>query len=119
MRRIIAVLITIFLLMPTTVHAGTLNARDGVNYYQGHKETYYNLPMRRVIDRADANGLGGWYWEREDGAKMYGYYVIVAANYDKYPYGTIIDTSLGLGIILDTGKFAVKNGDLVDIAVNW
>lgn len=118
MKKIIAVMI-IMLLIPVNVNAGTLNASDGVNQYQGRKETYYNLPMRRVVDRADANGLGGWYWEREDGAKMYGYFVIVAADFDKYPYGTIIDTSLGCGIVLDTGEFAAKNSDLVDIAVNW
>lgn len=119
MKRIIAAMIIILLLTPITVHAGTLNARNGVNQYNGHKETYYNLPMRRVIDRADANGLGGWYWVRSDGVKMYGFFVIVAADFGKYPYGTVVDTSLGYGMVLDTGEFAVKNGDLIDIAVNW
>lgn len=118
MKKIIAVMI-IMLLIPVNVHAGTLNARDGVNQYQGRKETYYNLPMRRVVDRANANGLGGWYWEREDGVKMYGYFVIVAADFKKYPLGTIIETSLGYGMVLDTGEFATKNSDMVDIAVNW
>ena len=56
---------------------------------------------------------------REDGVKMYGNYVIVAANQSVYPYGTIVETSLGLGIVLDTGSFAKDNPNQFDIATDW
>ena len=35
--------------------------------------------------------------------KMLGDYVIVAADLNKYPRGSIVDTSLGQGIVCDTG----------------
>ena len=99
-----------------------MNKRDGVNYYKGTKETYYNLPMERIYAKADANfGSHPKKWVREDGVKMYGPYVVLAVNFRKYPYGTTdIPTSLGLGIALDTGAFATEdNLDQVDVAVTW
>lgn len=109
------------LLIPTTsVQAKKLNKRDGVNYYKGTKETYYNLNMKRIYERADRNfGSHHKKWIREDGVKCYGPYVIVAAPLDVYPYGSIIETSLGEGIVLDTGAFAETNKDQIDIAVDW
>ena len=96
-----------------------LTASGGVNYYGDQKETYYNLNMSRVVDNAQNAGLEGEYWVREDGVKMYGDYVIVAANQDVHPYGTTVDTSLGEGIVLDTGTFATGNPTQVDIATEW
>lgn len=102
------------------VNAGTLTAEKGVNYYNGRKETYYNLPMEQVTENARKNGIRGKYWLREDGAKMWGAYVIVAAPLDVYPYGSIIEaTSLGDGIVLDTGAFAQTNKKQIDIATGW
>ena len=114
-------MVCLVLLIPMTAQA-KLNKRNGVNYYKGTKETYYNLPMDRIFERADRNfGKHHKKWVREDGVKMYGPYVVLAVNYRKYPYGTTdIPTSLGLGIALDTGAFATEdNLDQVDIAVNW
>lgn len=96
-----------------------LTASAGVNYYGEQKETYYNLNMSRVVANAQNNGLQGDYWVREDGAKMFGDYVIVAANQDVHPYGSTVETSLGEGIVLDTGGFAAGNPTQVDIATDW
>ena len=106
--------------MTVPVKAKTLNAYDGVNHFNGRKETYYNLPMQRIIDKAKNKGIYGEYWVREDGVKMYGHYVIIAAPFDVYPYGTIVEaTSLGDAIVLDTGGFAEFNKQQIDIATAW
>ena len=101
--------------------SGVLTPAGGVNYFQGHKETYYNLPMDGVIYLAQARGISGEYFVREDGVKMYrtadGEFVICAARQDLF--SQIIPTSLGDGIVLDTGSFALYNPDQVDIAVTW
>ena len=107
------------LMLATPIQA-KLNKRDGVNYYKGTKETYYNLNMKRIYERADRNfGSHHKKWTRSDGVKCYGPYVIVAAPLDVHPYGSIIETSLGEGIVLDTGAFAEANKDQIDIAVDW
>ena len=99
---------------------GVLTKQKGVNYNaNNNKETYYNLPMNGVINNAKAQGIEGEYWVREDGVKMYGDYIIVAANLDNYPRGSLVETSLGTGIVLDTGEFAVNNPEQFDIAVDW
>ena len=50
---------------------------------------------------------------------MYGDYVICAANRDVHPMGSLVETSLGTGISLDTGGFAVADPYAVDIATSW
>ena len=77
--------------------------------------------MTRIYAKADRN-FGPWHkkWIRDDGVKMYGPYVVLAVPFDVYPYGTTdIETSLGLGIALDTGAFANENKNQVDVAVDW
>ena len=96
-----------------------LTASKGVNYYGEQKETYYNLNMDGVISIAQSQGIDGEYWVREDGVKMYGDYVIVAANLDTHPRGSLVETSLGTGIVLDTGGFAASDPNQVDIATDW
>lgn len=99
---------------------GVLTAYKGVNYNSsGNKETYYNLNMEVIVSNAQNNGIQGEYWVRDDGAKMYGDYIIVAADYSTYPYGTTVETSLGTGIVLDTGEFAASNPNQIDIATVW
>ena len=102
-----------------TASDGVLTAYKGINYYGNQKETYYNLPMDGVISIAKSQGIEGEYWVREDGCKMYGDYIIVAANLDIYPRGSLVETSLGTGIVLDTGGFAASNPNQVDIATDW
>ena len=112
-----------------------LTASKGVNQGPSGKETYYNLDMSGIV-----NGLnrGGWiytqcvdqslidnildtsgYWIRDDGCKMFGDYIMVAANLSVHPRGSLVPTSLGMGIVVDTGGFAKNNPNQLDIAVNW
>lgn len=90
---------------------GILTPSSGVNMFNNRKETYYNLDMSGVVANAKNMGIEGDYWVRGDGVKMYGNYVIVAAQMDK---GTIIETSLGAGIVLDWCPAGT-----IDIAVSW
>lgn len=95
-----------------------LTRAKGVNRGPSGKETYYNLNMSRVVDAMHSLGFEGEYWIRDDGAKMFGQYILTAANLRKYPRGSLIETSLGTGIVADTGDFT-RYGVAVDIAVDW
>lgn len=95
----------------TNYSSGVLTPSGGVNSFNGNTETYYNLDMSGVIANAQNMGIQGEYWVRDDGVKMYGDYVIVASQHDK---GTIIDTSLGTGIVLDYCPAGT-----VDVATAW
>jgi hypothetical protein len=97
-----------------------LNTKNGVVTGPLGKETYYNLNMSGVVRAMRGLGNEDEYWVRKDGCKMLGDYIMVAANLKKYPKGTIVETSLGKGIVCDTGGF-VHNGSGVtfDIATNW
>lgn len=84
------------------------------------KETYYNLPMGGVIKLMNTLGYNYLYWVREDGVKMYGNYIMVAADTNRYPKGTIVETSLGTGCVVDHCESAEKySGTWFDIAVTW
>lgn len=96
-----------------------LTATLGRIRYNGHDETWYNLPMGGVLERAAANGIEIDYWERADGMKMNGRYIICAGNYKVYPYGSIVETSRGEGIILDTGEFIKEHPKDIDLSVTW
>jgi len=107
-------------LNPTPVPAdGVLTKSKGTVQFEGHKETYYNLPMNKVVSNAHKRGIEGEYTEREDGAKMLGDYIMVAADQKIHPYGSLVNTSLGMGIVVDTGTFIMTNPQQIDIAVNW
>ena len=82
-------------------------------------ETYYNLPMDRVVQTMRNKGYAEIdypYYVREDGVKMLGDFVIVAADLNTYPRGTIVQTSLGQGMVCDTGE---DLSGVIDIAVEW
>lgn len=96
-----------------------LNKDRGSIYGPSGKEVYYNLDMTPVITLAQQNGIAGYFWVRDDGVKMYGNYIMVAAGYAAHPYGSLVETSLGTAIVLDTGGFADLQPDLIDIAVRW
>ena len=104
---------------PLDPDGSALSASGGVNYYFDQKETYYNLNMDGVVALARSLGIEGEYWVRSDGCKMLGDYIMIAANLDVHPRGSLVATSLGLGIVVDTGGFASANPTQVDIAVNW
>lgn len=92
--------------------AGTIVGPSG-------KETYYNLPMEGVVSIMRGMGNNDPYWVREDGVKMLGDYVMVAAHLGLHPRGSIVDSSLGKAIVCDTGGFAHSNPNQLDIATAW
>lgn len=99
-----------------------LNTTDGVVLGPSGYESYYNLPMGGVIKHMRYLGFeeDEWpYWVREDGAKMLGNYIMVAADNSVYPKGTIVTTSLGQGIVCDTGGFIYSTNRTFDVAVAW
>lgn len=107
-------------LVPASSWQGTpLSAMSGTVVGPNGKETYYNLDMSTIVDVLHQRGYQGQYWEREDGAKMFGEYILVAANYEIHPYGSLVETSMGMGIVADTGGFAAANPEQLDIATNW
>lgn len=83
------------------------------------KETYYNLNMNGVVNIMRRMGNTDEYWVRDDGVKMLGDYIMVAANLNVHPRGSLVDTSLGKAIVCDTGGFAYGNPHQLDIAVTW
>ena len=103
-----------------TWKGAVLNSQNGVVTGPCGKETYYNLNMSGVVSIMRSKGNKDKYWVRKDGCKMLGDYIMVAANLKKYPRGTIVETSLGKGIICDTGGFASNgSGITFDIATSW
>lgn len=96
-----------------------LNKHRGTVLGPSGKETYYNLNMSRVVKNMHAKGFTGEYWVRDDGAKMMGQYVMVAANLNVHPRGSLVETSLGTGVVADTGLFAKYNPTQIDIATAW
>lgn len=102
--------------VPTGPH---LTPASGVFEFEGHTETYYNLDMSVVVSVAQSRGIAGEYHVRSDGAKMIGDYIMVAACYDVHPYGSLVNTSLGMGIVVDTGAFTAWNAGNIDIATTW
>lgn len=98
-----------------TATAGTVMGPSG-------KETYYNLPMGGVVRIMRNMGFSEAeypYWIREDGCKMLGDYIMVAANLNVHPRGSTVETSRGLGLVCDTGGFARSNPYQIDIATSW
>ena len=83
------------------------------------RETYYNLNMSGVVQTMRNMGNNDTYWVRDDGVKMLGDYVMVAANLDAHPRGSLVESSLGTAIVCDTGGFARYNPEQLDIAVAW
>lgn len=103
--------------------SGCLNTFSGVYYGPSGKETFYNLDMSGVINIMRGMGFSEDaypYWVRDDGCKMLGNYIIVACNLDLRPRGTLVETSLGTGIVCDTSPvFVGDSATQVDVAVTW
>ena len=79
----------------------------------GYRETYYNLNMNGCLRAMGLDSDG--YGVRADGVKTYNGYVMVASpNLSKYPKGSYIPTTLGMGYVVDY----CPSGAL-DIAVTW
>ena len=103
-----------------TYTGSILTKSKGTNNGPSGKETYYNLNMSRVVAAMSRYGYSSSdYWVRADGVKMLGNYVMVAASYTTHPKGSLVSTSLGTGIVCDTGGFAASNPTQIDIATIW
>ncbi len=99
-----------------------LDAYHGTCSGPSGKETYYNLPMDKVISMMRARGYSEEeypYWIRDDGMKMFGPYIMVAADLNIRPKGTILECSRGTAIVVDTGDFAHTNHTQLDVATIW
>lgn len=97
-----------------------LNSRIGTIQGPSGKETYYNLPMNGVISIMTQYGYSyADYAVRSDGVKTLGGYVMVAADLNVHPRGSLVPTSLGMGLVCDTGTFTYSNHNQLDIAVSW
>ncbi len=80
------------------------------------QETYYDLPMSGVIGFCSEGG----YSVRADGVKVdVDGYVLVAADLSRYPRCSVVETSLGLGKVYDTGTFVQTNPEQFDLATDW
>lgn len=93
----------------------------GVNHFVdsrgvSHRETYYDLPMNIVMNACG----GGAYTVRTDGAKVdKDGYILVAAHLGNYPRCSIVETSMGLGKVYDTGTFTQRHPHGFDLATDW
>ena len=99
-----------------------ISVSRGVYMGPSGRETYYNLYMGNCVNYMRDLGYDEIqypYWVRDDGAKMLGNYVMCAANWHIRPKGTIIPTSLGDAIVVDTGDFVSEFPNGVDLAVDW
>lgn len=108
--------------LPTTWEGSVLTKAKGTNMGPAGRETYYNLPMGGCIKTMRNRGYDEEHypvWTRDDGAKMFGKYVMIAANWKIRPLGTILETSMGWAIVVDTGEFVSEYPYGVDIAVDW
>ena len=116
----------------TAWNGPVLNRRSGTVTGPSGKETYYNLDMSGIVnsiknhtwiwkDASPENqqNLLGDYWVRDDGVKMLGQYIMCAANLAVHPRGSLVPTSLGTAVVVDTGDFAAYNSQQLDIAVTW
>lgn len=121
--RIVHVGVSLIPRAPLTASKGrnryTIDKGNGVIIER--QETYYDLNMSLVVQYRKKDGCGdGTYHVREDGVKVdVDGYILVAANLDRYPLCSVVETSLGLGKVYDTGSFAAKNPEQFDIATDW
>ena len=98
------------------IFAVILTAALGRIQFGNHTETWYDLPMDKVIANAQAAGIPCEYSVREDGVKCFGEWVIVASH-PSIPRYSLIETSLGTGIVLD--RHTCQDAELIDIATDW
>lgn len=96
-----------------------LNTINGRVAGPSGNETYYNEDMSFIVGRLQRLGYSGEYWVRSDGVKMFGDYVMVAAAFDDRPIGTIIQTTRGVAIVCDTGKYIEWDWTGIDVATAW
>ena len=95
-----------------------LSAKLGTVQGPQEIEKYYNLPMDKVVQNMRKKGYTEEdypYYVTDNGIKMFGDFIMVAADLNEYPRGTIVETSLGQGIVCDE----CETPDVIDLAVEW
>lgn len=100
-------------------NGAVLSRSKGSVYGPSGKETYYNLNMSGCVRNMNRRGYYYDVWVRDDGCKMFGDYIMCAANLGVHPFGSLVECSLGTCIVVDTGGFAAGNPNQLDIAVTW
>lgn len=109
-------------IIETSYSGGKLSKSRGSIQGPSGKETYYNLNMSGVVSIMRRMGFSESeypYNVRADGVKCLGPYVMVAAHLGQRPRGSKVQTSLGTGLVCDTGGFAANNPTQIDIATAW
>ncbi len=89
--------------------SGVLTKYKGVNYFNGHKETYYS---QRVLPGGGLN-IPGRHVAEDGTIRDENGYICVASS--DYPKGTVVQTSLGAGKVYDTG--CAKG--TIDLYTDW
>ena len=114
--------------LPDDDSGNHLTQIGGVFQGPSGKETYYNMNMAKILYNIQ-HGEGGFeyceemrdmkYSVRDDGVKMIGPYIMVAANLQTHPKGSIVETSLGTAIVVDECEAAASDRTLLDVATTW
>ena len=103
-----------------TWYGDVLDVSKGMVQGPSGTEVYYNLNMSYCVQMMYDLGYSGDYWVRWDGVQMFGDYVMVAANLDVRPKGTVLETSLGTAMVVDKCEAAYWGDSyLLDISVTW
>lgn len=97
----------------------------GYHYYDGPsgREGYYTGSAYFAVKAARARGFSErdypYHVTKDTKLKMLGPYIICAADFHRYPPCSIVDTSLGKAIVLDTiGSSGLATRD-IDILTAW
>ena len=109
-------------IIETSYSGSKLTKSKGTIQGPSGKETYYNLNMSGVVSIMRRKGFSEAeypYNVRAEGVKCLGPYVMVAAHLGNRPRGSKVQTSLGTGLVCDTGGFAAGNPSQIDIATSW
>ena len=93
----------------TTNNKNKLTKSKGVNYFNGHKETYYS---QRVLPGGGLK-IPGRHVASDGTIRDENNYICVASS--DYKKGTIVETSLGTGKVYDSGCAS----GTIDIYTNW
>lgn len=88
---------------------GVLTKYKGVNYFNGHKETYYS---QRVLPGHGLN-IPGRHVASDGTIRDKDNYICVASS--DYPKGTVVQTSLGPGKVYDSGCAS----GTIDLYTDW
>lgn len=104
----------------TDVKENHLTKQSGTSVSPGgEEETWYDLNMNGVVLIMRNIGYSEEeypYWiDSKKGTKMFGPYIMVGADLNLTPKGTIVETTLGSAIVCDTGNYT----NHFDIAVDW